>query len=117
MSRGKRDAAPPVQADAWRTSKEQSPPLTLQNVLRFYIDKLARDLEESVLTRQLIARLVSYNFPPGTPCPTFRLGRLDDGKLAAVGHMIAELVNGNVLAPDEPWIRDYLGLPAQTTGA
>lgn len=87
------------------------------DVLRFYIDKLARDLEESVLTRQLIARLVSYNFPPGTPCPTFRLGRLDDGKLAAVGHMIAELVNGNVLAPDEPWIRDYLGLPAQTTGA
>ncbi len=83
------------------------------DVLRFYLNKLQRDLEETVMTRQLVARLVAYNFPPGTPCPTFRLGKIDDDRLAAAGRLIAELVTGNVLSPDEPWIRGYLGLPAR----
>ena len=86
------------------------------DVLRFYLDKLQRDLEETVMTRQLIARLVSYNFPPGTPCPTFRLGKIDDDRLAVAGKLIAEPVAGQVLAPDEPWIRAYLGLPAKGGG-
>lgn len=82
-----------------------------ENVLRFYINKLTRDLEDAVLTRQLLARLVAYNFPPGTPTPAFKFGRLDDDRLAAAGTLIAEMVKGNVIAPDEPWIREYMGLP------
>ncbi|MDQ2799885.1 MAG: hypothetical protein M3Y13_09600 [Armatimonadota bacterium] len=33
------------------------------------------------------------------------------------GARIKDLVAGNILAPDEPWIRGYLGLPAANNGA
>jgi phage gp29-like protein len=83
-----------------------------ENVLAFYLRKLQRDLEETVMTGQLIAPLVAYNFGPNTALPTFALGTLDDGRLATTGRLIADLVAGKVIAPDEPWIRGYLGLPA-----
>ncbi len=83
-----------------------------QDVLLFYLRKLQRDLEETVMGAQLIAPLVRYNFGPDVPLPQFTLGALDDGRLAAAGRLIADLVTGKVVAPDEPWIRSYLGLPA-----
>ncbi len=82
-----------------------------QDVLGFYLSKLQRDLEETVMNAQLLPRLVAYNFGPGTACPTFHLGGLDDGRLATTGKLITDLVAGHVIAPDEPWIRGYLGLP------
>ena len=82
------------------------------NVLSFYLQKLQRDLEDVVMNEQVIKRLVGYNFPPGTPCPTFHLGRVDDDRLAATAQLMSGLIGGGVVAPDEPWIRSYLGLPA-----
>ncbi len=82
------------------------------DVLSFYLQKLQRDLEETVMTEQLLARLVKYNYPPGTPCPTFRLGKIDDGKLQTATALIAALITGGVVSPDESWIRGYLGIPA-----
>lgn len=83
-----------------------------QDVLGFYLRKIQRDLEETVMNAQLLARLVAYNFPLGTPVPTFHLGERDDVRLATTGKLISDLVAGNVIAPGEPWIRSYLGLPA-----
>ena len=83
-----------------------------QNVLSFYLQKLQRDLEDVVMNEQVIKRLVGYNFPPGTRCPTFHLGRVDDDRLAATGQLMTALIAGGVVAPDEPWIRSYLGLPS-----
>ena len=82
------------------------------NILRFYLRKLQRDLEEGVMAEQVIRRLVDYNFAPGTATPRFSLGAIDDGQLAAAGTLITELVAGAVVAPSEPWIREYLGLPS-----
>ena len=42
----------------------------------------------------------------------FSLGQIDNGQLAAAGSLITGLVSGKVIAPEEPWIRGYLGLPA-----
>ncbi len=83
-----------------------------QDILLFYLHKIQRDLEETVIGAQLLAPLVRYNFGPNVPCPRFTLGTLDDGRLATAGRLIADLVAGKVIAPDEPWIRAYLGLPA-----
>ena len=83
------------------------------NILRFYLRKLQRDLEEGVMTEQVVRRLVGYNFGPGVACPRFTLGTIDDGQFAAAGTLITGLVSGNVIAPEEPWIREYLGLPAR----
>jgi len=83
-----------------------------QDVLMFYLRKLQRDLEETVVGAQLIAPLVRYNFGTQVLRPRFALGTLDDGRLQTAGRLIADLVAGKVIAPDEPWIRGYLGLPA-----
>ena len=83
------------------------------DVLRFFLNKLQRDLEQGVVGEQIIKRLMAYNYAPGTACPTFSLGQIDSGQLAAAGTLIKDLVAGKVIAPEEPWIRGYLGLPAR----
>ena len=82
------------------------------DVLGFYLQKLQRDLEDTVIGAQLIAPLVAYNFGPDAARPRFRLGTLDAGRLQSAGRLIADLVAGNVVAPNESWIRGYLGLPS-----
>ncbi|MDQ2799882.1 MAG: DUF935 domain-containing protein, partial [Armatimonadota bacterium] len=86
------------------------------DVLGFYLQKLQRDLEQSVVNAQLIDRIVACNFGPDAARPTFHLGALDDSRLSSVGALIKDLVAGHILAPDEPWIRGYLGLPAAGEG-
>jgi len=84
------------------------------DVLSFYLQKLQRDLEETVMTEQLIQRLVALNYGPEAACPTFRLGKIDDGKLQTAANLISQLVAGEVVRPGEPWIREYLGIPAES---
>ena len=83
-----------------------------QDILGLYVAKLQRDLTETVIGAQLLAPLVAYNFGPDAACPTFTLGTPDAGQLETTGKLIADLVAGNIIAPTEPWIRGYLGLPA-----
>ena len=83
-----------------------------QDVLGFYADKIRRDLEETVIGAQLLAPLVAYSFGPSAARPRFVLGKPSLAHLEASGKLIAELVAGHIIAPDEPWIRGYLGIPA-----
>ena len=50
------------------------------------------------MTRQLVARLVAQNYAPGSVeaglCPSFRLGKIDDGKLQTAANLISQLVTG-----------------------
>jgi hypothetical protein len=109
------------------------------DVLYFYLQKLKRDLEESVMREQMIRRLVDFNYGPsvqmaGTMAngewrmadggrasrsssipngyPRFTLGSLDRRNLEQVGGLISDLIKGKVVSPEEPWIREYLGIPA-----
>ena len=69
------------------------------------------------MTEQLIQRLVCLNYGEGTACPTFRLGKIDDGKLQTAANLISQLVSGAVIQPEEVWIREYLGIPAAVASA
>jgi phage gp29-like protein len=80
------------------------------DVLKMCLQKLKRDLEESVMREQLIRRLVDYNFNV-TAYPSFSLGPLEDRDLESLSNAITKLVTGEVIRPDEGWIREYLGLP------
>ncbi|MHB1001896.1 MAG: phage portal protein family protein [Armatimonadota bacterium] len=82
-----------------------------QDVLGFYLQKLKRDMEETVMRDQLIRRLVDINFASGA-YPKFDLGGVEERDLTMLGGLIEKLINGSVISPDEPWIREYLGLPA-----
>jgi phage gp29-like protein len=81
------------------------------DVLRMHLEKLKRDLEETVMREQLIRRLMEYNFGSAEHCPRFSLGTLEQRDLAVVGDLVTRLITGGVIAPDETWIREYLGLP------
>ena len=41
----------------------------------------------------------------------FSLGPLEDKDIESLASVIAKLVSGEVIRPDEAWIREYLGLP------
>ncbi|MDO8684901.1 MAG: DUF935 family protein [Armatimonadota bacterium] len=79
-------------------------------VMRFHLEKLKRDLEESVVGEQIIRRLIDYNFQHGR-CPRFSLGPLEDRDLESLGSLVSQMIDGKVVAPNETWIREYLGLP------
>lgn len=81
------------------------------DVLKMCLRKLKRDLEESVMGEQVIKRLVDYNFTVSA-YPTFSLGPLEDTDVAALSGVISKLISGQVIKPDEEWIRGYLGLPS-----
>ncbi|MEN6372311.1 MAG: DUF935 family protein [Armatimonadota bacterium] len=81
------------------------------DVLRMVLEKVKRDLEESVMTEQLIRRLVDYNFRTDF-YPEFSLGTLRERDLDLLASVVTKLVSGGVVAPDEAWIRDYLEIPA-----
>ncbi len=80
------------------------------SVLKMCLAKLKRDLEESIMREQVIRRLVDYNFSAGA-YPVFSLGPLEDRDLESLADVIAKLVAGNVVRPNEGWIREYLGIP------
>ena len=92
------------------------------DVLKMCLRKLKRDLEESVMQEQVIKRLVDFNFgreslgrisESGSTAayPTFSLGPLEDTDVAQLSGVIEKLVSGQIIKPDEEWIRGYLGLP------
>lgn len=81
------------------------------DVLRMCLGKLKRDLEESVMQEQVIRRLVDYNFTVSA-YPRFTLGPLEDRDLEQLAGVVSKLVSGEVIRPDEGWIREYLGLPS-----
>ncbi len=80
------------------------------DVLKMCLYKLKRDLEEAVMREQVIKRLVDFNFA-AEAYPTFSLGPLEDADVAQLTEVIGKLVDGQVIRPDEEWIRGYLGLP------
>ncbi len=80
------------------------------DVLKMCLRKLKRDLEESVMQEQVIKRLVDYNFSVSA-YPTFSLGPLEDTDVAQLSGVIEKLVSGEIIKPDEEWIRGYLGIP------
>lgn len=81
------------------------------DVLRLTLEKVKRDIEETVMREQLIRRLVDFNFR--TDCyPEFSLGTLRERDLDLLAGVVTKLVTGGVVAPDEAWIREYLEIPA-----
>ena len=81
------------------------------DVLKMCLKKIKRDLEETVMREQVIRRLVDYNFSAAS-YPIFSLGPLEDKDVESLAGAIAKLVSGEVVKPDEPWIREYLGIPS-----
>ncbi|PEZ47038.1 hypothetical protein CN367_11770 [Priestia megaterium] len=80
------------------------------------LEALQRDLK-ALIEEQIIRPLVDLNFPNVKAYPSFNFKPFTDedaGKLATV---FKTLIDAQVIAPSEEWIREELGFPAMTEEA
>ncbi len=80
------------------------------DVLRMCLRSLKRQLEEKVVRDQMLKPLVAYNFGPEVPIPYFSLGPMEERDIEPVSRAVKNLVECGVIAADDPWIRDYIGI-------
>ncbi|GAB4458868.1 MAG: hypothetical protein OHK0029_20680 [Armatimonadaceae bacterium] len=88
-----------------------------QGVCDDWIQALREEIAGKVLTDQLARRITLLHYGPDaaqTACPTVRFPNLTDSELAARRDLIRDLITGGVVAPEEAWIRQWLGVPDST---
>ena len=82
-----------------------------QDTMMLRLGKIKRDLEETVMREQVLKPLVSLNFA-NAAAPRFQLGSLQDRDLDKLSTVLERLTKTQTIKPTEPWIRDWLGIPA-----
>lgn len=75
------------------------------------IEQLQQQIEE-VVNHQLVRRLMGKNFDD-VPVPSFKFAAFGDERLDALKELFSEMIGAGVLSPDEPFIRERLGMPPQ----
>lgn len=81
-----------------------------QDTMLLRLQKIKRDLEETVVREQVFRPLVALNFP-GASAPRFSLGSLEDRDLDRLSVVLERLIDAGAVAPGEAWVREWLGLP------
>jgi phage gp29-like protein len=84
------------------------------DVFLFVLEKLRQDLEETVITEQLIKRLVAFNFADVDKLPHFKFNPLTDAQRVELQDMFLNAVDRGVITPtldDENYIRESLFFP------
>ena len=84
------------------------------DVFLFVLEKLRQDLEETVITEQLIKRLVAYNYANVDKLPHFKFNPLTDAQRVELQDMFLNAVDRGVITPtldDENYIRESLFFP------
>lgn len=76
-----------------------------------WIQSLRSDIAASLLTAQLARRITETYFGDTLNAPTITFPNLTDAELLARRETIGLLLSGKVVAPDESWIRGWLGVP------
>ncbi len=76
-----------------------------------WVAALRREVGIAVLTEQIARPLTTLLLGPDHPAPTVALPGLTGDEMAARRDLVLRLIDGNVVAPDEAWIRSYLGVP------
>ena len=83
------------------------------NILDKCLENVKKDLEEAVVTEQIIKPLVALNFSTNN-YPTFSISSISPENLRVSSEALIELMKTGIISEDEYWIRDYLQLPAKT---
>ncbi len=81
------------------------------DVFLWILQKLGRDLEETVIGEQIIKQLVDYNYSNVEDYPKFKFESITAEGTATRANIIQMGVAGGFINPEEEWIREYLALP------
>lgn len=79
-------------------------------LLKECLGKIKKDLEEFVVTEQIIKPLVKYNFG-GENYPYFTISDIDSETLKKKSDSILDLINNGIVEKNEYWLREFFGLP------
>jgi len=88
-----------------------------QDTLGKVLEEIRNDIEQNVVEKQIIRRLVDINYPGVYDYPSFKFDIVSPESLSALATAIELLCNtqddfGNrIVDPKEPWIRDFMMLP------
>ena len=84
------------------------------DVMRGHVNALQRTIGESVMTEQLVRRLIEWNFGPMPDIPRFRINPMPDNDPEALAQAAAQLVMNGLADPAiiGPTILEQLGLPS-----
>lgn len=67
---------------------------------------------KSLIEEEIIRPLADYNFPNVKRYPSFSFKPLTDKDMEKLAIVLEKLINLNVVAPEEDWIREEFGFPA-----
>lgn len=77
------------------------------------LQALQRDLK-SLIEEEIIRPLIDLNFPNVKKYPSFTFKRLTDEDTEKLARVFQMMIQAQVVAPSEDWIREELGFPAMS---
>ncbi|MBC7808499.1 MAG: DUF935 family protein [Akkermansiaceae bacterium] len=80
------------------------------DVLCDWVQSLRSDIAQC-LSAQVAARIAQYTVGYGVATPVISFPNLSPAELAARRELVEGMITGQVVAPTEMWIRDWLGIP------
>lgn len=80
------------------------------DVFIYRIQALQRQVA-AMVEEQLIRPLIDYNFSDAEEYPAFVFKPMVDKDLESLATVFTQLINAQVIAPDEEWLRERLGFP------
>ena len=86
------------------------------DVLRMCLAGLKVDLEEQVVTEQILRPLVEYNYGPEEAVPVFSLGPLEAREIGPLSVAMKALVEAGIVDPTDPALKEFLGLAGFADG-
>ena len=81
------------------------------DVFLWILQKLGRDLEETVVGEQILKQLVDFNYSNVEKYPKFKFESITAEGTATRANIIQMGVAGGFINPEEEWIREYLAIP------
>lgn len=96
-----------------RASGSRSLGETQLDVFIWILEKLGRDIEETIVEEQIFRPLIDINYEnvDEEQYPLFKLNSLSEKDTEARSKVVVELVKVGLISPDEEWVRDYLMIP------
>ena len=84
----------------------------------FVLNKLGRDLEETIVFEQIIKPLMYMNYGQikRELLPIFKFNSLDEEDIDAKSKIAERLVKAGILDPSEEWLRPYLNMAKRPVG-
>lgn len=83
------------------------------DVFIYILEKLGRDIEETIVEEQIIRRTVDWNWDniDEKQYPLFRLNTLKPEDVESRSKILKNLADAGFVDPNEMWVRNYLLLP------